>query len=156
MKIKLPTQCRDLNLNDREKIFAWLIYEAAIKLKTKDWYKYEFNFHSRDINHILGKPAANPAFKNLRKVFNIGVLNEWTVSVNWIKPRFAGNRHQFPDSYEDTLKDPELFVMYAYLLGRCVSKETLFADESHLLYEKWHRPANGQIEYLYSSYRKMQ
>lgn len=155
MNIELPVQCKGLKLTDREKIFCWVIVELTKKMKTVKWSQYALILHKRDVNHILKKIELS-GFKNLHSIFNIGILNENTLSVSWKKPikmNLSGPGAKRPDSYIDQIEDPEFFVMYAYLLGRMVGDSNIFSDEPKTLYTvKQSTPVNVPIHYLYKSY----
>lgn len=155
MNIELPIQCKGLKLTDREKIFCWVIIELTKKMKTARWPEYALILHKRDVNHILKKIELS-GFKNLHRIFDLGILNEHTLSVSWkhpIKMNPSGPGSKRPVGYIDQLEDPEFFVMYAYLLGRMVGDSNIFSDEPRTLYTGAEAvPVNVPIHYLYKSY----
>ena len=72
MNIDLPVQFKDIKLNDREKIFAWMIVELSKKLESPRWELVSLFLSKFDVTHILGRTDGN-RLTNLRKVFNIAI-----------------------------------------------------------------------------------
>lgn len=152
MKIHLPIQCQKVELTDNEKIFCFMMLMVSKKANSKDWGKYEYTFHGRDVMHILGGKWGDSSMNNLREIFDIGVLNQYTYRVSWKRPMCSKGMLKFPAWYETDLNDPSLFVMYGYLLGRLYDPKSIFSDEEELIYD-YVGTKNAQVHHLYASYR---
>jgi hypothetical protein len=157
MKIEIPSQFKNIELSDREKIFAWTVVQISKKMNQVNWGDYTYVFHKRDINHIL-KRTEEHYLDNLRKVFNIGVLNHYTIAISWKNPTkqsSSGPGAKMPDLYETQLEDPHFFIMYSFLLGRMVGDSNIFNNDKKTLYEITDSStANQAIHRLYKSYYK--
>jgi hypothetical protein len=155
MKIEIPVQFENIELSDREKIMAWVMVQLSRKMRTKNWGKYTYVLHKRDVNHIL-KRTEDPYLVNLRKVFDIGVLNRFTIAFSWKKVihMSGGPGMLAPKTFDTTIEDPHFFIMYSFLLGRMVGDSNIFnEDEETVLYESTTTAsANQLIHRLYKSY----
>ena len=152
MKIHLPIQCKDKDLNDNEKIFCFMMLMVSKKTNSPDWGKYEYTFHGRDVMHILDGNWGEKSLATLREIFDIGVLNQFTYRVSWKRPVCSRGMKKFPAWYEADLLDPSLFVMYGYLLGRLYDPDAIFNDSEDIVYE-YQGTQNAQVHHLYASYR---
>ena len=156
MNIELPVQFEGIKLTDREKIFAWMIVELTKKLDSIRWENVALFLCKQDVTHILGRTDGN-RLTNLRKVFNIAVLNDHTVSVQWINgipAQIWGNGRRFPTTYTDTLDSDEHLIMYVYLLGRLTGNNDVFSDNQTevLKTRATSHPINRSIHMLYKSF----
>ena len=155
MNIELPIQFKNIELTDREKIFAWMIVELSKKLRTSKWTQYTFFLCRQDVAHIL-KRTEKHYFGNLHEVFKVGVLNKFTVAVSWLNPikvTDSGPCSVLPATYTDKLESDEFIVMYAYLLGRMASNGDIFNDNDEVLKQRsTTHPINRSIHMLYKSY----
>lgn len=156
MNIELPVQFQDIKLNDREKIFAWMIVELTKKLDSIRWEQTALFLCKQDVTHILGRTDGN-RLTNLRKVFNIAILNDYTVSVQWINHVSAqiwGNGRRNPMTYTEKLDSDKHIIMYVYLLGRLTGNNDIFsADQTEVLKTRAaSHPINRSVHLLYKSF----
>ena len=156
MNIDLPVQFKDIKLNDREKIFAWMIVELSKKLESPRWELVSLFLSKFDVTHILGRTDGN-RLTNLRKVFNIAILNDYTVSVQWDRFKASGDvgpARRFPATFTTTLDSDKQLIMYVYLLGRLAGNNDVFSDDQTELLRSRNtsHPFNRATHTLYKSF----
>ena len=144
MKIKMLATGSQYNLNDYEKLFFFFMGFLQNKRATKD---VRFYMYSDDIKHILGlvkphkskpimvaeelKLTNHPIFKNIKKVFRIGVVNthQWFIQyrrdINTDK-YISNNGHW--KIVETEITDINVIKLYYYLVGRLSGTEDIVDD----------------------------
>lgn len=144
MKIKVPEYVLKYNLTDHELVFCsfmgWAGRRGAKKVR---WYMY-----SDDIKHILGhvkehksfnklsaseynaatSPEAMEKLKNIKQVFNIGMLGFHTYTVDFNAPEDAWNKNGSIRYTEVEINSLDAIKIYYYLVGRISSNEELIQD----------------------------
>jgi hypothetical protein len=129
MKIELPIQAKDYDLNDREKIFCFLMVQISKGMKSSEWKNTEFQFYTPDINTILDVPLKYR--KRVLNIFTIGRFNEHTCRVRRINPKpvhTAGAQSWYPKTYTDELTEGNHIELYMYMLGRLYDPTSLFSE----------------------------
>lgn len=149
MEIKLPIQAKGLNLNDREKILAWLITESFAALYSPVWDQYSLNFYKKDLNIVLGNQTMDMG--DLEKIFKFGYIDKQNTLISFINPIKAlhnGPAARHPKTYMDKITDSSLFLIYAYLIGRVIDRRAIFDDDNDNLFREKGRSLNYNLTHI--------
>jgi len=119
VKVHIPKYAADMDIEwtDREKVFLAFMLEVSY---AEGW-ETAYYMHITDISRILGFHALklHTATENLRKVFNIAKLSEFTVRIQGKDP---GKYHEgkLVRSFTEPLTDYKAIAMWYYLAGHMV------------------------------------
>ena len=137
MKLKLPTTCQGFELDDREKVIANLMLNIAyIDYKQTDeraytgWKDTEYYFYKKDLGRIMNTESLTSSYSTLREIFYIGQLNEFTISMRFIKAenKYGGS----PDFYFDELTEEKYIRLHYYLMGRLSYPEGVIEEDGQI------------------------
>lgn len=134
MTIRLPIQCKGLELTDHEKLLSFVIMESYRALDMQDWFKYTLGFYAPDINRIIGRAYVNPV-KNLESVFQTAKLNGYTRTFKFKNPQplAQGNNYKVPAYFESEIHDAKVILLYVYLLGRFADPKSIISEDNSIL-----------------------
>ena len=123
IRLKLPVDCKHLDLTDSEKVFANFMLNVANLDDHKAWMTTTYNMFSIDLVRIIGQSWWKT---NLNAIFEIGRLNAHTGSVRFRDLTTKG--YSIPDFYLDTIEDEEAIRIHMYLIGRLSTGISIFSD----------------------------
>ena len=139
MKVKVPTIFQELNLSDRQSIFAELLYNLH-KSYTGNWW---FVMHPKDIKIILREDSIKYKLTNtfLTKLFK-GLIEFVEIGDEQWLVRIATARPQRLPTFEHELKDLDAIKVYCYMLGRLAAG--VVDDEFNVDVKTRHIHVNGK------------
>lgn len=140
MKLKMPSNCKGLNLTDKEKVFANLMLQIVWADGSRDWPTTEYRFYKRDVGKLIA--AQSYRTTNLKDAFVFGDLNDATTSVRFINP--SKNSLHTCNHYEDTISELIAIKLHMFILGRFMDPRNIFNEETGL-YTGWHYSANPYV-----------
>jgi len=145
-RVRLPQHMfdNDIEWKDREKVFVALF----MNLTYHGGWNTTYYINAQDCGRILAGHASYPnIWKNLREIFVIGVINEFTISVT---PKKVGRYHaKMPVKAPNDMciiKDVDALLMWYYLVGR-LSAGNVVEDHSETTNKQvvWTKNEDGKL-----------
>ena len=136
MKITVPLLAKEYKLNDREMVFAHMIF-----YQLKKWGKNTvFYMHGDDVRRLLDKSGASVGdghLEGIRKVLRVAVLDRMTFRIGYLHDRrqiSQGNGAMLPCTVE--INDINAIKLYYYILGRVTGSDiTTETDDNFKFFE---------------------
>lgn len=146
-RVRLPQHMFDMDIEwtDREKIFVSLM----MNITYHNGWNCTYYMNAQDAGRILGGHGnLQNCYKKLRKLFVIGIINDYTISITPMKTKHMHAKMPIravcPE--QATIKDVDSLLMWYYLVGR-LSAGNIVEDHDKTINKQvvWTKHEDGKL-----------